>query len=102
MMLGCCDVIHSAPKSILWRTTTRNVHARWKSQRFGIGFSFEENISLMTESARTGSLTLHFTQSDYWRLRSAADAIPLAELEPRAVRQHFIVPSICSREIAWT
>jgi len=60
-MLGCCDVIQSAPKSIMWRTTTRNVHAPWKSQRFRIGFSFEENISLMTEAARTDGLTFHFT-----------------------------------------
>ena len=35
-----------------------------------------------------------------WRLRSAADAIPLPKPKPRTVREHFVVPSIRRRDVA--
>jgi pimeloyl-ACP methyl ester carboxylesterase len=40
------------------------------------------------------------TQSEYWRLGAATDAIPLPEPKPRAVREHIVVPSICCRDVA--
>jgi hypothetical protein len=46
-------------------------------------------------------LALSFTQLYDWGLGSATDAIPLPEPKPRAVGEHFIVPSICSRNVAW-
>lgn len=39
-------------------------------------------------------------QLNHWSFGSAADAIVLPELEPRAVRQRFIVPSIGRGDIA--
>jgi hypothetical protein len=42
-----------------------------------------------------------FAQSKHWRLSSATDAIPLPNPKPRAMREHFVVPSIGSREVAW-
>ena len=41
-----------------------------------------------------------FGQLDYRSLRSAADAVMLPQLEPRTMRQHFIVPSVRSRDVA--
>ena len=41
-----------------------------------------------------------FTQPEYRAFASATDAIPLRQTKPRAVREHFIVPSICSRDVA--
>ena len=40
-----------------------------------------------------------FWQSDHWSLRSATETIPLPEPKPRAVREHFVVPSIRSHEV---
>ena len=33
-------------------------------------------------------------------VRSAADAIPLPKAKPRALREHFVVPAIRSRDVA--
>ena len=47
-----------------------------------------------------GTLAFDFPEPDCWGLASAAEAIPLPNSEPRAVREHFIVPSIGSRDVA--
>lgn len=31
---------------------------------------------------------------------SAADAVPMPQAKPRAVREHLVVPSICSGDVA--
>ena len=49
---------------------------------------------------RLGKCSFLFPQLDYRRFRSATDAIPLPEPEPRAMREHFVVPSIGSRDVA--
>ncbi len=41
-----------------------------------------------------------FWQSDHWSLRSAANPEVLPQPKPRAVREHFVVPSIGSRDVA--
>ena len=46
------------------------------------------------------SLAFHFTQSEHWGLASATHAIPLPQPKPRTMREHFIVPSICSKDVA--
>ncbi len=48
-------------------------------------------------------LALRFPQPEHWGLRlgSAADAISLPKAKPRAMREHFVVPSIRSRKVAW-
>ena len=48
-----------------------------------------------------GNLALHVRQSEARRLGPATEAVTLPESEPGAVGQLFIVPSICSRQIAW-
>jgi hypothetical protein len=48
------------------------------------------------------SLALRFPKPEHWRLGSATNPIPLPELEPGAVREHFIVPSIQSQDVACT
>jgi hypothetical protein len=50
-------------------------------------------------NSREGLLAFHFTESDYRRLRSAADAIALPQTEPRAMGEHLIVPPIGSRNV---
>lgn len=52
------------------------------------------------EDANELELAFDLTESACRRPRSAADAKLLPQPEPRAVRQHFIVPSICSRDVA--
>jgi len=42
-----------------------------------------------------------FRQLDHRSLRSAANPVVLPELEPRAMRQRFIVPSIRGRDIGF-
>ena len=46
-------------------------------------------------------LALSFTQLYDWGLGSATDPIPLPKAKPRTMREHFVVPSIRSREVAW-
>jgi hypothetical protein len=41
-----------------------------------------------------------FWQSHYWSLRSAADSVLLPKPKPRAMREHFVVPSIRRRDVA--
>ena len=41
-----------------------------------------------------------FPRLNDWRLRSAAHAIPLPKPKPRALREHFIVLAISSRDVA--
>ena len=43
---------------------------------------------------------LRLRQSEGRRLGSATDTIPLPQAKPRAMRERFIVPSICSRDVA--
>jgi hypothetical protein len=38
---------------------------------------------------------------DHWSLRSATDAIPLPNPKPRALCEHFVVPSIRRRDVAY-
>jgi hypothetical protein len=47
-------------------------------------------------------LALDFAQSKDWRFVAATHAITLPKPKPRAMRQHFIVPSIRGRDVAWT
>jgi hypothetical protein len=47
-----------------------------------------------------GGLALDLAYSEHWRLISATDAIPPPEPKPRTMREHFVVPSIRSREVA--
>ena len=46
------------------------------------------------------SLAFHFTQSEHWGLASATNAIPPPQPKPRTMREHLIVPSIGSRDVA--
>jgi hypothetical protein len=39
-------------------------------------------------------------QSDRWSLRSATDPKILPKPKPRAMGEHFVVSSICSRDVA--
>ena len=55
----------------------------------------------MTRKEGFGVLAVDFAQSEQWGFRAAADAVSLPKLEPGAMREHFIVPSIRSREVAW-
>src|ERR1017187_91732 len=48
----------------------------------------------------TGGLVLHLAQSEHRGLTSATDTVPLPQPEPRAMREHIVVPSIHSREVA--
>ncbi len=48
-----------------------------------------------------GGLAFNSVESEYRGLRSATDAIPLPQPKPRAVREHFVVPSIRSRKVGW-
>jgi hypothetical protein len=48
-----------------------------------------------------GTSAFNFAQSKRGRLKSATDAITLPNPEPRALREHFVVPSIGSRDVAW-
>ena len=41
-----------------------------------------------------------FRQLDYGRLMTATHAIPVPNPKPRAMCEHFIVPSIGSRDVA--
>src|SRR5438445_13322584 len=45
-------------------------------------------------------LALHVSSPGYRRLRSATDAKMLPQPEPRAMREHFVMPSIGSRDVA--
>jgi hypothetical protein len=38
---------------------------------------------------------------DFYLPSSAADPIPLPEPKPRAVRKHFVVSPVGSRDVAW-
>jgi hypothetical protein len=46
--------------------------------------------------------SLDLAEPECRRLGSTADPIPLPKLKPRAVREHFIVPAIGSRDVACT
>ena len=46
-------------------------------------------------------LSFNFTQPACRGFGSATHAVPLPDAKPRTVREHFIVPSICSRDVAW-
>jgi hypothetical protein len=48
-----------------------------------------------------GTLAFDFPEPDCWGLASATEAIPLPKAKPRTLREHFVVPSIRSRKIAW-
>jgi hypothetical protein len=50
--------------------------------------------------ATRASLPLNLPWLDHGRLGSATDAIPLPQLKPGAVREHFVVPAIRSRKVA--
>jgi hypothetical protein len=50
--------------------------------------------------SRVGRLAADFAQPELRRFGSTADAILLPQPKPRAVREHFVVPPIRSREIA--
>jgi hypothetical protein len=43
---------------------------------------------------------VHLAHLNHWRLHSATDAIPLPKPKPRAMREHFVVSSIRSRDVA--
>lgn len=45
-------------------------------------------------------LSLYFCQLECWGIGSTIDAIPLPQRKPWAMREHFIVPPIRSREAA--
>jgi len=42
-----------------------------------------------------------FAQPECRGFTSATDAIPPPQPEPRAMREHLVVPSIRSRDVAW-
>lgn len=48
-----------------------------------------------------GGLAFSSVQSEGGIPGSAADAVPLPQPEPRAMREHFVMPSICSGEVTW-
>lgn len=66
----------------------------------GPHFAGRRTASMDVHSNSRAGLALHFPRSDYRRLRSATDAIPLPEPKPRAMCVCLIVPSIRSRQIA--
>jgi len=45
-------------------------------------------------------LALIFVETETWGLGSTANPVAPPELKPRAMRKQFIMPSICSRDIA--
>ena len=45
-------------------------------------------------------LALTFAKLEYRSLGSAAEAVPLPQPKPWAMREHFIVPAIRSRDVA--
>ena len=45
-------------------------------------------------------LACNFSWVEYGRLGPATHAIALPKLKPRAVRKHFIVPSVRSQQVA--
>ena len=47
-----------------------------------------------------GTLALGFPEPDCWGPASAAEAIPLPKAKPRALREHFVVPSIRRGDVA--
>jgi len=73
-----------------------------KQVLFSLGeFRQQISSSLLRHILRpfAGGLALPFPESEHWRLRSAANPKILPEPKPRAVREHFVVPAIRSREI---
>jgi hypothetical protein len=62
--------------------------------------SMREAVSPIRVRNSCGSLGLDLGQSEYRRLGSATDTIPLPQPKPRAVSEHFVVPSICIRDVA--
>ena len=48
----------------------------------------------------SGGLILDLTQPHDWGLGAATDAVSLPQPKPRTVSEHFVVPSIRSREVA--
>jgi hypothetical protein len=49
---------------------------------------------------KTGKAVLALNPMAAFGFTSATDAIPLPKPKPRAVREHFIVPSIRRRDVA--
>jgi SpoU rRNA methylase family protein len=56
---------------------------------------------LFEMTGQTGGLAVCSRQLEYRRFWAAADAIPLPEAKPRAMREHFIVSLVRGREVAW-
>ena len=46
-------------------------------------------------------LALSYAQLNDWSIRSAANPELLPKAKPRAMREHFVVPSIRGRDVAW-
>jgi hypothetical protein len=49
---------------------------------------------------RTQKTALALNPKPVFGFTSAAEPITLPQPKPRAMREHFVVPSICSREVA--
>jgi|ERR1035438_1286172 hypothetical protein len=67
-----------------------------------IEFGHEISSFFLRHFSRLSALgsSLDFAEPECRRLGSTADPIPLPKLKPRAVREHFIVPAIGSRDVA--
>jgi hypothetical protein len=46
-------------------------------------------------------LAIDFAESEYRGVGSATNAIALPQAKPRTMGEHFVVPSIRSRDVAW-
>ena len=62
------------------------MHSRPESQH---GYRFQD-----------GTAVLVLNPKPAFSLRSATDTVPLPKAKPRALLEHFVVPSIGSREVA--
>src|SRR4029077_3678243 len=65
-------------------------------------FRWEISSFFLRHSSRpfTAGLALPFAQSKHWGLGSATHAITLPKMKPRAMCEHFVMPSIGSRDVA--
>jgi len=54
----------------------------------------------ISEVFKTGEAALALNPKPAFCFRSATDAVSLPQPEPRAICEHFVVPSIGSRDIA--
>jgi hypothetical protein len=45
-------------------------------------------------------LSLQFRLVGVRETQGATNSIPLPKLKPRAMREHFVVPAICGRDVA--